>query len=91
MKEKSEKFNKITSNNEKYSLELKIKEQNILCMSLSFDNDNNQYEDFKLYEDIKEEQAYFKIVFKEITELISKDKVELIKLRNILIIVLFFL
>ena len=62
MKEKSEKFNKITSNNEKYSLELKIKEQNILCMSLSFDNDNNQYEDFKLYEDIKEEQAYFKIM-----------------------------
>ena len=62
MKEKSEKFNKITSNNEKYSLELKIKKQNILYMSLSFDNDNNQYEDFKLYEDIKEEQAYFKIM-----------------------------
>jgi hypothetical protein len=40
MKEKSEKFNKITSNNEKYSLELKIKEQNILYMFLSFDNDN---------------------------------------------------
>ena len=62
MKEKSEKFNKITSNNEKYSLKLKIKEQNILYMSLSFDNDNKQYEDFKLYEDIKEEQAYFKIM-----------------------------
>jgi hypothetical protein len=62
MKEKSEKFNKITSNNEKYSLELKIKKQNILYMSLSFDNDNKQYEDFKLYEDIKEEQAYFKIM-----------------------------
>ena len=43
-------------------MEFKIKEQNILCMSLSFDNDNNQYEDFKLYEDIKEEQAYFKIM-----------------------------
>ena len=51
-------------------------------MSLSFDNDNNQYEDFKLYEDIKEEQAYFKIVFKEITELISKDKVELNKIEE---------
>ena len=62
MKEKSEKFNKITSNNEKYSLELKIKKQNILYMSLSFDNDNKQYEDFKLYEDIKEEQAYFTIM-----------------------------
>ena len=62
MKEKSEKFNKITSNNEKYSLELKIKKQNILYMSLSFDNDNKQYEDLKLYEDIKEEQAYFKIM-----------------------------
>ena len=62
MKEKSEKFNKITSNNEKYSLELKIKEQNILYMPLSFDNDNKQYEDFKLYEDIKEEQAVFKII-----------------------------
>ena len=63
-------------------MEFKIKEQNILCMSLSFDNDNNQYEDFKLYEDIKEEQAYFKIVFKEITELISKDKVELNKIEE---------
>ncbi len=83
-KEKEIKYNKTTSDNEIYSLKMKIKKNNSIYMSITFENANQVYEDCKLYDEIKKAQSYFEDyslteIFDEISDLISKNSVELIK------------
>ena len=83
-KERYVNYNKTTSENENYSLNIKIKKKNSIYISITFENDNKTYEDNKLYDEIKKEQPYFEDytldeTFDEICELISKNKVEIIK------------
>ena len=83
LKEKVMNYNKTNENNEKYSLVTKIKDQNSINISATFENDKT-YEDCKLYDCIKKEQPYFEDhtideAFDEISELISKDSIELKK------------
>ena len=82
--EKNLQYNKITSENEKYLLTIKIKGKNKLYISITFEKDNKVYEEIKLLDDIKKEQTYFEDytlleIFDEISELISKDSIELEK------------
>ena len=83
-KEKEIKYNKTTSDNEIYSLKMKIKKNNSIYMSITFENANQVYEDCKLYDEIKKAQLCFEDyslteIFDEISDLISKNSVELIK------------
>ena len=80
------KYSKTTSENEKYSLILKIKDNNSIFISIIFENitPNQIYEGEKLYEEIKIQSNYFKDnsieeIFNKISELISKDNIELNK------------
>ena len=80
------KYSKTTSENEKYSLILKIKDNNLIFISIIFENitPNQIYEGEKLYEEIKIQSNYFKDnsieeIFNKISELISKDNIEIIK------------
>ena len=61
-KEKEIKYNKTTSDNEIYSLKMKIKKNNSIYMSITFENANQVYEDCKLYDEIKKAQSYFEII-----------------------------
>ena len=84
LEERYENFNKTTTENENYSLSLKIKKKNSIYISITFEKDNKIYEDCKLYDEIKKEQTYFddynlEEIFDEISELISKNNVEIIK------------
>ena len=65
-------------------LKMKIKKNNSIYMSITFENANQVYEDCKLYDEIKKAQSYFEDyslteIFDEISDLISKNSVELIK------------
>ena len=80
------KYSITTSENEKYSLILKIKDNNLIFISIIFENitPNQIYEGEKLYEEIKIQSNYFKDnsieeIFNKISELISKDNIEIIK------------
>lgn len=95
-KEKEINYNKTTSENEIYSLKMKTKKNNSIYMSITFEKSDKVYEDCKLYDEIKKEQSCFEDytlseIFDEISFLISKNSVELIKMRIILYIVLFYL
>ena len=83
-KEKEINYNKTTSENEIYSLKMKTKKNNSIYMSITFEKSDKVYEDCKLYDEIKKEVSYFEDynlaeIFDEISLLISKNSVELIK------------
>lgn len=83
-KEKEINYNKTTSENEIYSLKMKIKKNNSIYISITFEKDNKIFEDCKLYDEIKKEQTYFQDyslteIFDEISDLISKSNVEILK------------
>ena len=83
-KEKEINYNKTTSENEIYSLKMKTKKNNSIYMSITFEKSDKVYEDCKLYDEIKKEQSCFEDyslseIFDEISLLISKNSVELIK------------
>ena len=82
--EKNLQYKKTTSENENYTLTIKIKDENTFYISIIFEKDNKVYEENKLLNDIKKEQTYFEDytlleIFDEISELISKDSFELKK------------
>jgi hypothetical protein len=82
-KEKNAQYNK-TLENEKYNLTIKIKDENSIYISIIFVNTNKTYEDSKLYYYIKKELFYFEDysleeIFDELSELISKNNVEINK------------
>ena len=81
-KPKDETYRKTTENYENYSLSFKIKDNDSIYLSIQFDGDNKIYEDIKLYEEIKEQQAYFEDynleeIYDELADLISKNYFEL--------------
>ena len=53
-KPKDETYKKTTENNENYSLNLKIKDNDSIYLSIQFDGDNKIYEDIKSYKDIQD-------------------------------------
>ena len=82
-KEQNAQYNK-TLENEKYNLTIKIKDENSIYISIIFENTNKTYEDSKLYYYIKKEQPYFEEysleeIYDELSELISKNNVEINK------------
>jgi len=82
-KDKIMQYNK-TLENEKYNLTIKIKDENSIYISIIFENINKTYEDSKLYYYIKKELPYFEDynleeIFDELSELISKNNVEISK------------
>ena len=82
-KDKIMQYNK-TLENEKYNLTIKIKDENSIHISIIFENINKTYEDSKLYYYIKKELPYFEDynleeIFDELSELISKNNVEISK------------
>ena len=59
-------------------------------MSITFEKTNNIFKDCKLYDEIKKEQSYFQDyslteIFDEISDLISKNSVELLKNKDYII------
>ena len=80
-KEKTDIFNKVTKENENYTVTIKITEENILSLSIYFENNKKKiYKNSKSYEEIKK-QTYFEDyslqeIYDELVELISKDKIE---------------
>ena len=84
LKEKQINYNKTTSENEIYSVGMRVEKNNSIYMSITFEKTNNIFEDCKLYDEIKKEQSYFQDyslteIFDEISDLISKNSVELLK------------
>ena len=84
--EKIQKYNKVTSDNQNYSLLIQIKNQCSIYISILFEDlgKENIYEGCRLFEDIKKEQTYFcdyslEEIFDELNELISKDCIELLQ------------
>ena len=80
-KQKEEIYLKTTKNNEKFTLDLKIKD-NSIYISITFDEDHILYEDIKSYEDIQKQYSYFEVynleeIYDELADLISKNKFEL--------------
>ena len=83
-KTKEETYKKTTENNENYSLSIKMKENDSIYISITFDGDNKTYEDIKSYEDIKKQKLYFENynlyeIYSELTDLINKNNYELYK------------
>ena len=86
-KERDETYKRTTDKNEKYNINLKVKDNNSIYISINFEGDNNTYEDIKSYEEIKKQQAYFEDysieeIYDEITDLISKNNIEFNKNNN---------
>ena len=80
-KERNETYKKTSENNENYSLNISIKDNDSIYISVSLEGDNKVYEDMKSYEDIKKQQTYFEDysleeIFDEISDLISKNSFE---------------
>ena len=84
-KERVKAYNKITLENEKYSIKIKTTTENSIYICIIFENNVNKiFETTKLYEEIKKDQVYFEDyhpdeIYDEIVDLISKDSVELEK------------
>ena len=79
---KEETFKKTTENYENYSLNIKIKDNNSIYISLKFDEDDKIYEDIKFYENIKKKHTYFEDysleeIYDELNDLISKNNIEI--------------
>ena len=95
-KERNETYKKTSENNENYSLNISIKDNDSIYISVSFEGDNKSYEDMKSYEDIKKQQTYFEDysleeIFDEITDLISKNSFEFNKNNKKYYLILYFL
>ena len=80
-KERDETYKKTTEKNENYSLNIKIKDNDSIYLSIIFEGENQTYEDIKSFEEIKKQQAYFEDytleeIFDEIADLISKNNYE---------------
>ena len=80
-KERDETYKKTTEKNENYSLNIKIKDNDSIYLSIIFEGENQTYEDIKSFEEIKKQQAYFEDytleeIFDEISDLISKNNYE---------------
>ena len=77
-KERNETYKKTSENNENYSLNISIKDNDSIYISVSFEGDDESCEGVKSYEDIKKQQTYFEDysleeIFDEISDLISKN------------------
>ena len=80
-KERDETYKKTTEKNENYSLNIKIKDNDSIYLSIIFEGENQTYEDIKSFEEIKKQQTYFEDytleeIFDEISDLISKNNYE---------------
>ena len=80
-KERDQTYKKTTEKNENYSLNIKIKDNDSIYLSIIFEGENQTYEDIKSFEEIKKQQAYFEDytleeIFDEISDLISKNNYE---------------
>ena len=81
---RDETFKKTTEKNENYSLKIKIKDNDSIYISISFEGDKKVYEDIIPCEEIKMQQAYFEDyslneIYDEISDLIYENNFELIK------------
>ena len=80
-KERDQTYKKTTEKNENYSLNIKIKDNDSIYLSIIFEGENQTYEDIKSFEEIKKQQTYFEDytleeIFDEIADLISKNNYE---------------
>jgi WD40 repeat protein len=83
-KERDEIFKKANEKNENYTLNIKLKDNNSIYISATFEGDNKLYEDIKSYEEIKKQQIYFdeytiEEIYDELSDLISKNSIEINK------------
>ena len=83
-KERDEIFKKANEKNENYTLNIKLKDNNSIYISATFEGENKLYEDTKSYEEIKKQQIYFdeytiEEIYDELSDLISKNSIEINK------------
>ena len=83
-KERDEIFKKANEKNENYTLNIKLKDNNSIYISATFEEENKLYEDTKSYEEIKKQQIYFdeytiEEIYEELSDLISKNSIEINK------------
>ena len=83
-KERDEIFKKANEKNENYTLNIKLKDNNSIYISATFEGENKLYEDIKSYEEIKKQQIYFdeytiEEIYDELSDLISKNSIEINK------------
>ena len=83
-KERDEIFKKANEKNENYTLNIKLKDNNSIYISATFEGENKLYEDIKSYEEIKKQQIYFdeytiEEIYDEVSDLISKNSLEINK------------
>lgn len=83
-KQRDETFKKINEKNGNYTLNIKLKDNNSIYISTTFEAENKLYEDTKLFEEIKKQQTYFdeytiEEIYDEISDLISKNNIEINK------------
>ena len=83
-KERNEIFKKANEKNENYTLNIKLKDNNSIYISATFEGENKLYEDIKSYEEIKKQQIYFdeytiEEIYDELSDLISKNSIEINK------------
>ena len=70
--------------NENFTLNMKIKDENSIFISVTLEGENKLYETIKSLDEIKKQQTYFdeytiKEIFEEISDLISKNNIEINK------------
>ena len=83
-KQRDETFKKTNEKDENYTLNIKLKDNNSIYISTTFEAENKLYEDTKLFEEIKKQQTYFdeytlEEIYDEISDLISKNNIEINK------------
>ena len=83
-KGRDEIFKKANEKNENYTLNIKLKDNNSIYISATFEGENKLYEDIKSYEEIKKQQIYFdeytiEEIYDELSDLISKNSIEINK------------
>ena len=83
-KGRDELFKKANEKNENYTLNIKLKDNNSIYISATFEGENKLYEDTKSYEEIKKQQIYFdeytiEEIYDELSDLISKNSIEINK------------
>ena len=82
-KERDEIFKKANEKNENYTLNIKLKDNNSIYISATFEEENKLYEDTKSYEEIKKQQIYFdEYTIEEIYEEYCEDLSSKINLVN---------
>jgi len=83
-KGRDEIFKKANEKNENYTLNIKLKDNNSIYISATFEGENKLYEDTKSSEEIKKQQIYFdeytiEEIYDELSDLISKNSIEINK------------